>query len=362
MTLDLALPLAAVFISVALAVGSLASMALARTSPVRRRLQPTVGLRQRFAGRASFDQLSLFLRPAATSAQATVEGAARGVDQRVAAAAPAWSSPAGRIRTPPAITRWPRWSSPIVFGLLPLALMGTQRLAAGARRRRGRLYPSRLHPDARDAAPSEGDSERPAGRDRSDRRLRRGRIEPRPGDHARERRARARAAGAGARAANGDQRDPGRQTAARSLPGTRQTHAGRGRARARHDADPDRPLRHEHRAGAAARTPRRRAPSGGSGPKSAPPRSASSSCFRSRCVWFPRFTSSVSVQSSSGSCARSRKESRQSAGSFPRRKHGGHHNNRPARVIFASDRCVHGAAARAGSAAKNKRGRSARSD
>ena len=43
MTLDLALPLAVLFVSLALAVGSLASMALARTSAVRRRLQPSGG-------------------------------------------------------------------------------------------------------------------------------------------------------------------------------------------------------------------------------------------------------------------------------------------------------------------------------
>ena len=40
MTLDLALPVIAVFLSVALAAGSLTSLALARTAPGRRRLQP----------------------------------------------------------------------------------------------------------------------------------------------------------------------------------------------------------------------------------------------------------------------------------------------------------------------------------
>src|SRR5262245_49175007 len=41
MNLELLVPLGLVFISVAIAVGSLASVALARTAPARRRLDPT---------------------------------------------------------------------------------------------------------------------------------------------------------------------------------------------------------------------------------------------------------------------------------------------------------------------------------
>ena len=124
MSTDLALPLAAVFISVALAVGSLASMALARTSPVRRRLQPTVGSGP--AAKAGlFDQLIGSLRPAQNRARQlskTPEGTSSKVSRlqrRMELAG--WTGPeaAGYYALAETVM-------PIVCGLLPLALMGTQ--------------------------------------------------------------------------------------------------------------------------------------------------------------------------------------------------------------------------------------------
>ena len=123
MSTDLALPLAAVFVSVALAVGSLASMALARTSPARRRLQPAVGTTPSRPG--LFDQLFAFLRPARNKTRTlskTPEGSSTKVSRlqrRMELAG--WTDPeaAGYYALAETVV-------PIVCGLLPLALMGTQ--------------------------------------------------------------------------------------------------------------------------------------------------------------------------------------------------------------------------------------------
>jgi tight adherence protein C len=123
MITDLALPLAAVFISVALAVGALASMALARTSPARRRLQPAVGTTPSRPG--LFDQFFAFLRPARNKARTLSkmpEGASTKVSRlqrRMELAG--WTGPeaAGYYALAETVV-------PIVCGLLPLALMGTQ--------------------------------------------------------------------------------------------------------------------------------------------------------------------------------------------------------------------------------------------
>jgi tight adherence protein C len=124
MSTDLALPLAAVFISVALAVGSLASMALARTSPVRRRLQPTVGSRSARSNAGLFDQLfgSLRARNKARQLSKTPEGASSKVSRlqrRMELAG--WTDPeaAGYYALAETVL-------PIVCGLLPLALMGSE--------------------------------------------------------------------------------------------------------------------------------------------------------------------------------------------------------------------------------------------
>jgi tight adherence protein C len=125
MSTDLALPLAAVFISVALAVGSLASMALARTSPVRRRLQPTVGSGSAPTKTGLFDQLFGSLRPAKNRARQlskTPGGTSSKVSRlqrRMELAG--WTDPeaAGYYALGETVL-------PIVCGLLPLALMGTE--------------------------------------------------------------------------------------------------------------------------------------------------------------------------------------------------------------------------------------------
>ena len=127
MTADLALPLAAVFISVALAVGSLASMALARTSPTRRRLQPTVGGTPSGTGSRTglFDQISSVLRPSKNKTRTlskTPEGTSSKVSRlqrRMELAG--WTDPeaAGYYALAETVV-------PIICGLLPLAIMGTE--------------------------------------------------------------------------------------------------------------------------------------------------------------------------------------------------------------------------------------------
>jgi tight adherence protein C len=125
MSMDIALPLAGIFISVALGIGSLASMALARTSPARRRLQPAVGTTPSRVG--LLDQLSSFFRPAKGQGHSrqlskTPQGTSTKVSRlhrRLELAG--WTDPeaAGYYALAEMVT-------PIIFGLLPLALMGTQ--------------------------------------------------------------------------------------------------------------------------------------------------------------------------------------------------------------------------------------------
>jgi tight adherence protein C len=122
MSTDLALPLAAMFISVALAVGSLASMALARTSPTRRRLQPAVSATARTG---LFDQLFGVLRPARDKAR------------QLAKTPQGLSSKASRVQRRMELAGWTDPDAagyfalaetlmPIIFGLAPLALMGIE--------------------------------------------------------------------------------------------------------------------------------------------------------------------------------------------------------------------------------------------
>jgi tight adherence protein C len=126
MSADLALPLAGIFISVALAVGSLASMALARTSPVRRRLQPTIGGVPNEPPKSGLlDQLFAFFRPAKDKTRQlskTPQGASSKVSrQQRRMELAGWTDPetAGYFALAEMIC-------PIVCGLLPLAFMGTQ--------------------------------------------------------------------------------------------------------------------------------------------------------------------------------------------------------------------------------------------
>jgi tight adherence protein C len=125
MSTDIALPLAAVFISVALAVGSLASMALARTSPARRRLQPMVGAGSAPPKAGLFDQLFGFVRPARNKARQLSkmpEGASTKVSRlqrRMELAGWTDAEAAGYYALAEMVV-------PIIFGLLPLAVLGTE--------------------------------------------------------------------------------------------------------------------------------------------------------------------------------------------------------------------------------------------
>jgi tight adherence protein C len=110
------------FISVALAVGSLASMALARTAPARRRLQPAVSTTARTR---LLDRLFGVLRPARDKARQlakTPQGSstkASRVQRRMELAG--WTGPdaAGYFALAETLM-------PIIFGLVPLALMGIE--------------------------------------------------------------------------------------------------------------------------------------------------------------------------------------------------------------------------------------------
>ena len=126
MSAELALPLAAIFISVALAVGSLASMALARTSPARRRLQPTIGGASPAPPKTGvIDHFLSLFRPASSKTRTlskTPEGTSTKVSRlqrRMELAG--WTDPeaAGYYALAEMV-------SPIVCGLLPLAVMGTE--------------------------------------------------------------------------------------------------------------------------------------------------------------------------------------------------------------------------------------------
>jgi tight adherence protein C len=119
MTPELSLPLLAVFISVALGVGSLASMALARTAPARRRLQPAAD-----AARPTglWNQLTALVRArrsAGQLAKATGSSKASRLQRRMAAAG--WSDPDAANYFALA-----EFAVPGMAALLPLALFGPQ--------------------------------------------------------------------------------------------------------------------------------------------------------------------------------------------------------------------------------------------
>jgi tight adherence protein C len=120
MSLDLLVPLAAVFISVALAAGSLAALALARMAPVRRRLDPAAVS----AGPKVLNQIGALLRPP--------KNRARQLSRNAGGA----SSRLGRLQRRLEVAGWrePEAASyyalaeivsPIVFGIVPLAILGS---------------------------------------------------------------------------------------------------------------------------------------------------------------------------------------------------------------------------------------------
>jgi tight adherence protein C len=120
--LELLAPLALVFISVAVAAGSLASVALARTAPARRRLDP--------AGVSGAAKASGWVRSALWSrtksnakqlSKAAGGGSSRAVLLHRRLEAAGWRDPesAGFYALAEVVT-------PIVFGILPLAVFGSE--------------------------------------------------------------------------------------------------------------------------------------------------------------------------------------------------------------------------------------------
>jgi len=120
MTLDFALPLVAVFISVALGAGSLASIALARTAPERRRLHPTADATKRVG---ILDQLLALVQPQRGSARQLSKGP-RGASTRVSRLqrrmeSAGWTDPEAANYYALAET-----ATPILCGLAPLVWLG----------------------------------------------------------------------------------------------------------------------------------------------------------------------------------------------------------------------------------------------
>jgi tight adherence protein C len=122
MDLNLALPLVGIFISVALAAGSLTSMALARTSAVRRRLEPASAGTPRVG---LFDQLFAFFRAPKNPAKQLAKmprGAsskATRLQRRIDAAG--WKDPDAASYYALA-----EMAVPVMLGLVPLALLGRE--------------------------------------------------------------------------------------------------------------------------------------------------------------------------------------------------------------------------------------------
>jgi tight adherence protein C len=119
MTLDLLLPLAVVFISVALAVGSVTSLALARTAPARRRLDPAAVS----AGPTLLSRTRALLRPKNPAKQLSKiagGGSDRAVRLQRRLEAAGW-------REPDAASHYALAEivSPIVFGIVPFAVLGS---------------------------------------------------------------------------------------------------------------------------------------------------------------------------------------------------------------------------------------------
>jgi tight adherence protein C len=122
MDLNLALPLVGIFISVALAAGSLTSMALARTAPVRRRLEPTPGATPRVG---AFDQLFAFLRPARNPAKQLAK-VPRGASTKATRLQRRLESAGWREADAASYYALAEMAGPVVLGLMPLALLGQE--------------------------------------------------------------------------------------------------------------------------------------------------------------------------------------------------------------------------------------------
>ena len=243
------------------------------TSPERKRLRTPDG-----AARHGPAPVNV---PIADVPSATFEGASSSMlptspTDLVAACAGGWPRPATKS------TRPRSWYSAVRF-VLPVSWSGSCRSWCSACRggwvlglasaALGVVMPDLLA-RAEDREIPEGHSGRPAGRARPDRRLHRGGIEPRPGHREGQRRTGDRASGDRPRAEDAVEPDPGGQAPHGGVSGSREANR-RGRCPiAGGDADPDRSLRHQHRAGPAHAGRHPAVRSAGSAPKSGPARSA----------------------------------------------------------------------------------------
>jgi len=114
------LPLAGIFLSVALASGAVTSMVLARTSPVRRRLQPVAGSDPR---PGLFDQLASFFRPTSNTVQNLAKNP-QGVSTKMTRLQRRLESAGWRDPDAANYFALAEMASPIICGLLPLAVLG----------------------------------------------------------------------------------------------------------------------------------------------------------------------------------------------------------------------------------------------
>jgi tight adherence protein C len=122
MNLELLVTLGLVFISVAIAAGSLASVALARTAPARRRLDPTtVSAAPKAAGWIGGALRSRAKNPAKQLAKTAGGASSRAVQLQRRLEGAGWRDPeaAGLYALAEMVT-------PIVFGVIPLAVFGTE--------------------------------------------------------------------------------------------------------------------------------------------------------------------------------------------------------------------------------------------
>jgi tight adherence protein C len=128
MNLDLAVPLAVVFVSVAIAAGSLASLTLARSSSVRRRLQPAGAAETRVG---VLDQIFAFVRPAKNAAKQLAK-TPRGISSKVTRLQRRMEAAGWRDPEAAGLFALAEIATPIIFGLVPLAFLGSEGLILAA--------------------------------------------------------------------------------------------------------------------------------------------------------------------------------------------------------------------------------------
>ncbi len=122
MNADVTLPLVGIFISVALAVGALTSMALARTAPAQRRLQAAGPGADR---PGLMDQLIAFFRPAKQSTRQLAKNP-RGASTKMTRLQRRMESAGWRDPEAAGYFALAEIASPVICALMPLALLGVQ--------------------------------------------------------------------------------------------------------------------------------------------------------------------------------------------------------------------------------------------